>query len=246
MIKSITERRTIRKYSNKEVSKELIIKLLETASRAATMGNMQLYSVVINESEDMKNVLSSLHFNQPMVKSAQFVLTFCADFNRFSFWCKERNAEPGYNNFLSFLNAASDTLLFTQNFCTLAEDEGLGTCYLGTTLYNAEEIIRVLNLPKLTFPIAAITIGYPDEIPPQQDRLDISYIIHDESYNNYDSEMINNIYKFKESLKENKNFVSINNKENLAQIFTDIRYTKSANEIISKKLFNTLNSQGFF
>jgi nitroreductase len=245
MIESIKNRRTIRKYSDKPVTKELVYSLLEVASRAATMGNMQLYSVVVTESDEMKEVLSPIHFNQPMVKSAPLVLTFCADFNRFTKWCKERNANPGYDNFLSFMNAVSDTLLFVQNFCTLAEDEGLGTCYLGTTVYNATQIIDALKLPKLTFPIATITIGYPSEVPTQPDRMLVSSFVHNEFYCDYDSDMINAIYEAKESLDENKHFVCINNKENLAQVFTDFRYTKDANEAISDVLLDVLKRQQF-
>ncbi len=245
MIESIRNRRTIRKYSTKEISDEKIFSILEISSRAATMGNMQLYSVIVTRDAATKEALSPAHFNQPMVKSAPVVLTFCADFNRFTSWCKERNANPGYDNFLSFLNAMSDTLLLCQNFCTLAEDEGLGTCYLGTTIYNAEAIIRTLQMPKLTFPIATITVGYPEESPAQPDRLHPAAFIHQNTYHNYTPESINEIYALKESLEENKHFVEINNKENLAQVFTDLRYTKDANVAISQSLINTLKAQGF-
>jgi len=47
---------------------------------------------------------------------APVVLTFCADFNRFSQWCTQRNAEPGYGNFQSFMAAAIDALIFAQTF----------------------------------------------------------------------------------------------------------------------------------
>lgn len=244
-MESITKRRTIRKYSTKEVSEELLDSLLLQASRAATMGNMQLYSVVVTRKEEVKESLSPLHFNQPMVKNAPVVLTFCADFHRFTKWCEQRNANAGYDNFLSFLNAASDTLLFTQTFCTLAEAKGLGTCYLGTTLYNPLGIADVLNLPKLTFPIATITVGWPDEEPEQTDRLPLLGFKHDEKYRDYSDNEIDIIYDLKESLEENQKFVQINNKENLAQVFTDCRYTRKDNETMSDGLLNALKVQGF-
>ena len=232
---TIKDRRTIRKFKKEDVSDHLLNNLIETAARAATMGNMQLYSVIITKDEKVKEELAPLHFNQPMIK-APVVLTFCADFNRFTKWCEYRDAAPGYDNFLSFINAMSDTLLFTQNFCTLAEEEGLGTCYLGTTVYNPEEIIRVLNMPKLTFPIATICVGWPDESPNQTDRLPLEGIIH---------QSLNDIYALKESLKENKEFVEINKKSTLAQVFTDCRYTKKDNETMSEGMVKALKSQGF-
>lgn len=244
-MESIIQRRTIRKYSSKEVSNDLLDSLLMQASRAATMGNMQLYSVVVTRKSEIKEELSPLHFNQPMVKNAPVVLTFCADFHRFTRWCELRNADAGYDNFLSFLNAASDTLLFTQTFCTLAEEKGLGTCYLGTTLYNPLGIVEVLDLPKLTFPIATITVGWPDETPEQTDRLPLLGFKHEEKYRDYSDNEIDVIYYLKESLEENQKFVEINNKENLAQVFTDCRYTRKDNEAMSAGIIDALKSQGF-
>lgn len=242
---SIKNRRTIRKYKKQDIPDALLESMLEEAFRASTMGNMQLYSVIITKDDDMKSKLAPSHFNQPMVTQAPVVLTFCADFNRFTKWCLERNAEPGYDNFLSFINAASDTLLVTQNFCTIAEDNGLGICYLGTTIYNPGPIIEVLNLPKLVIPVATITVGYPDELPQQPDRLPLNGIIHKETYKDYDSNDIDEIYHLKESLPENKNFVAINNKETLAQVFTDLRYKKADNEFMSENLMKVLKEQGF-
>lgn len=244
-MESIKNRRTIRKYQSKDIPAELLNNLLEESFRASTMGNMQLYSVVVTRDQDMKMKLAPAHFNQPMVTSAPVVLTFCADFNRFSKWCRQRKAEPGYDNPISFLNAATDALLVTQNFCTLAEENGLGICYLGTTIYNPDQIVKVLELPELVMPVATITVGYPDECPEQPDRLPLAGIVHEETYHDYTPEMIDEIYEYKESLPENKHFVEINHTETLAQIFTDIRYKKSDNEYMSEVLKKTLREQGF-
>ena len=194
-MESIKNRRTIRKYKQDDVPAALLNELLEESFRASTMGNMQLYSVVVTRDAEMKSRLAPAHFNQPMVTSAPVVLTFCADFNRFSKWCEQRKAVPGYDNFISFLNAATDALLVTQNFCTLAEEAGLGICYLGTTIYNPDQIIDLLELPELVVPVATITVGYPDECPEQPDRLPVQGIIHEEKYLEYTHSMIEQIYE---------------------------------------------------
>lgn len=245
MIDTVKNRRTIRKYQQKDIFCNLLNDLLEASFRASTMGGMQLYSVVVTRDAEKKAQLSPAHFNQPMVKGAPVVLTFCADFNRFSKWCKERNAEPGYNNLMSFLNAAMDTLLVAQTFCTLAEDAGLGICYLGTTTYNPQMIIDTLDLPELVFPITTVTVGYPAEEPKQVDRLPVEGLIHEEGYRDYSVEDINKLYVYKESLEENKEFIRENGKETLAQVFTDVRYTKKDNEFMSENLMKVLSRQGF-
>ena len=118
---NIKQRRTIRKYTQQPVSDELLNRLIEEASRTQTMGNLQLYSVVVTRSNAMKEMLAPAHFSQPMVTEAPVVLTICADFRRTTDWCLQRQASPGYDNALSFINAATDALLFTQTFCCLAE-----------------------------------------------------------------------------------------------------------------------------
>ena len=244
-MKNLNKRTSIRKYAPREVSDELLYRLLREAERTQTMGNLQLYSVVITRSEKQKEALAPAHFNQPMVKGAPVVLTFCADFRRTSRWAEERKAEPGYGNFLSFINAATDALLYCQTFCNLADEEGLGYCYLGTTVYMPKQIIEVLELPKLVMPVATITLGWPDEQPALSDRLPLESIIHEEHYEDYSRERIDQFYAEKEQLPENQKFVRINNKETLAQIFTDIRYTRKDNEAMSVTLIDALKQQGF-
>ena len=244
-MKSIQNRTSIRKYSSREVSDELLNRLLEEAERTPTMGNLQLYSVVITRSEEGKKALAPAHFNQPMVTGAPVVLTICADYRRTTLWAENRKAHPGYDNILSFMNAATDALLFTQTFCNLAEEEGLGTCFLGTTVYMPQMIIDTLKLPKLVMPVATITLGWPDEQPTLSERLPLRSIIHQEAYEDYTPEKIDDFYAEKENLEVNKEFVRINHVETLAQVFTDIRYTKKDCETMSKGLLDALKNQGF-
>lgn len=244
-MKNLTTRRTIRKYSNREVSQELLNRLMTEAGRTQTMGNLQLYSVVVTRSEEKKKELAPAHFNQPMVTQAPVVLTICADFNRTSVWARNRKAEPGYNNFLSFINASIDALLYTQTLCNLMDEEGLGYCYLGTTVYMPQMIIDTLQLPQLVMPVATLTVGWPAEEPALSDRLPLESFVHNETYQDYSPQMIDTYYKYKEELEENRHFCEINQKETLAQIFTDIRYTKKDNEAMSAGLLEALKHQGF-
>ena len=244
-MESIKNRTSIRKYSNRAVSDELLNHLLEEAERTPTMGNLQLYSVVITRSEEGKKALAPAHFNQPMVTGAPVVLTICADYRRTTIWAENRKATPGYDNILSYMNAATDALLFTQTFTNLAEEAGLGTCFLGTTVYNPQLIIDTLKLPKLVMPVATLTLGWPDEQPAKSDRLPLRSIIHQETFTDYNAEKIDDFYAEKEALEENKEFVRINNKETLAQVFTDIRYTKKDCEAMSEGFMEALKRQGF-
>jgi nitroreductase len=241
----LLERRTIRKYSTKPVDDALLRDLLQEGCRTSTTGNMQVYSIIITRDTAKKRELAPFHFNQKIVTEAPVVLTFCADFNRFSKWCKERNAEPGYDNFLSFFTAAIDALIVAQTVCIAAEAEGLGICYLGTTTYMAHKIIETLKLPKGVVPVTTVTLGWPDEKPEQVDRLPLEAIIHYEVYQDYNDMDINMYYSEKENREDSMQFMKENSKETLAQVFTDVRYKKEDNVHFSKILLQVLKDQGF-
>ena len=236
---------TIRRFSDKDISDELIESLIYSGTRASTTGNMQLYSVVINRDKTLKNSLAALHFNQSAAVSAPVLLTFLADIHRFSEWCYQRNAIPGFNNILSFFNAMIDATLVAQNVAVAAENASLGICYLGTVLYNSKEIIELLKLPFLTFPVATLAIGWPSETPEQTDRIPLRGVLHNESYQSYTKEKISELFTFKESLESSLQYVNENRKETLAQVFTDVRYKKSDNEFYSGKLLEAIRNQGF-
>ena len=238
-------RRTIRKYEERDIENELLEKILLAGTRASTTGNMQVYSIIVTRDAAMKERLAPAHFNQPMVTAAPVVLTFCADFNRFNRWCRQRRAEPGYGNFLSFMTAAIDALIAAQTICIAAEEEGLGICYLGTATYNADMIIDVLGLPEGVVPVATVTLGWPAEIPDQVDRLPLGAVVHQETYTDFTPDMIDDIYRAKEARADNLGFVAENGKETLAQVFCDVRYKKADNEFFSGKYLEVLRRQGF-
>jgi len=245
MFDTILNHRSIRKYTGDPIPARILDYILEAGTRASTTGNMQVYSIIVTTDGSVKKELSPCHFNQSMVMEAPVVLTFCADFNRFSKWCRLRKAEPGYDNFLSFFTAAIDALLVAQNVCVAAEDSGLGICYLGTTTYMAGKIIEVLGLPPGVVPVTTVTVGYPAEDPGLTDRLPLEAVVHAERYRDYSDADIEKLYREKELIKSYQEFVKENDKETLAQVFTDVRYTKHDNVLFSRSLLEVLKKQGF-
>jgi nitroreductase len=241
----LLNRRTIRKYTSRNVDNDILDQILEMGCRTSTTGNMQVYSIIVTRDENRKKELLPLHFGQKMVIEAPVVLTFCADFNRFNKWCRAGNATPGYDNFLSFITAAIDALLVAQTVCIAAESKGLGICYLGTTTYMAKGIIGVLKLPKGVVPVTTVTLGWPDGKPDDPGRLPSGAVIHRETYTDYDEEAIHRFYREKEERSDSIQFVRENNKETLAQVYTDVRYKKADNVHFSRELLKVLEEQGF-
>ncbi len=243
MLTILKNHRSVRKYADRDISDELLKEILEAGTRASNTGNMQIYCIVATRDQEVKKRLAPAHFNQPMITSAPVVLTFCADVNRFTKWCEARHADVGFMNFESFMTASVDAIVAAQNVCIAAEAKGLGICYLGTTTYNAPQIVEALNLPEGVMPVTTVTLGFPAEEPPRTERLPLKAVVHADVYHDFMPEDIDSIYAEQEQMAQNQRFVEENNKENLAQVFAEVRYTKAANEHFSQVLIDTLKKQ---
>lgn len=245
MINEIKNHRSIRKYKDTPIDESVLNEILVAGTRASTTGNMQLYSIVVTKEKSLREKLWECHFKQDMVVQAPVTLTFCADINRFNKWCELRNTEPGYDNFLWFVNAAIDALLVSQNVALEAQANNLGICYLGTTTYMADKIIDILELPNGVIPITTLVVGYADETPGLTDRLPLNAVIHNEKYADYSDEFINKLYEEKESSDFYKKIIEESETDNLAQVFTEKRYKKSDNIFFSGKFLEILEKQGY-
>lgn len=246
MIKEIANHRSVRHYKPDPIDDSILIEILEAGTRASTVGNMQLYSIIVTRSPELRRQLAPLHFNQPAATTPPVILTFCADVNRFSRWCELRGAEPGYDNFCWFMNAVTDALLASQNVSLEAQAHGLGICYLGTTLYNAGEISNILDLPKGVIPVMALSLGYPLQTPPLTDRLPLEAVVHFEKYTDYTPGRLEELWDERETSDETMSLLEENGLPNLARIFTECRYKKDDNVHFSRKYFEELKEQGFF
>ena len=242
----LLKHRSIRKFRPAPVPAEVMRGVLEAAVRASTCGNMQLYSLVVTCDEALRRRLAPCHFNQPMVTEAPCLVTVCADVHRFSMWCEQRDAEPAFDNFEWFLNAATDALLAAQNLAVAAETQGLGICFLGTTLYTARDLARILDLPKGVIPLTTVVVGYPDEDPGLTDRLPLEAVVHYEKYTDYTAAEIDELWAEREESELTQRLLAENGLPNLAQIFTRNRYRREDNLAVSRSYFELLREQGFF
>lgn len=245
VIDLLLKHKSIRKYTADAIPEPVLRQVLEAGTRAATTGNMQLYSVIVTKDPARKKALAPLHFNQPMVTEAPVVLTFTADVNRFQQWCEQRAAGRAYDNLLWYVCATLDCMLMAQNTVVAAEAMGLGTCFLGTTLYTAKEQCAFFDLPAGVMPLTTLTIGYPAEQPEETDRLPLEGIVHAERYQAYTPQAIDRIFGPKESSAQTHRLLEENGLSNLAQIFTQRRYPLADNLTFSQHYLELLKTQGF-
>lgn len=245
-LKIMFDHRSIREYTDQSIANETLQQILKAACNGSTMGNMQLYSIIVTQDKEKMKEMAPFHFNQPIATNAPLILTFCADFNRFNKYCSFREAETtAYNNLQSYHWAVIDAIIAAQNACVAAESLGLGICWLGTITYNADKFINAFDLPKGVMPVACISFGYPDETPELTDKLPVEALIHYEKYTDYSEESINLLYKEKEQHSNTLKLLEENQLPNLARIFTEKRYKKADNEYFATVITNVLKEQGF-
>jgi nitroreductase len=250
----IESHRSIRKYKDLPVPEDVLQRILAAATRASSSGNMQAYSVIVTQDPELKQKLFKPHFEQSMVLEAPALLTFCADFHRMRRWLAQNKAPPNFDNFMSFMIGAIDAILASQNAALAAEAEGLGICYMGTTLASCLEIAEILRCPEHVVPVVGFSLGYPGEDPTPRDRLPLKAIVHRETYRAYSGAEIDRVYAEKEtrgwerymSVPELKQKIEDSGVMNLAQVYTTVKYTRESHLEYSRAVLECLSAQGFF
>lgn len=235
-------RKSIRDYKNEQVDLTMINRMLELAAKAPTTGNMQLCCAIVSSGERKKR-LEAAHFNQPAVVSAPVLVTFCADFNLFYRWCELRGTHAGFDNLQGLLMGVFDAVIFAQQFVTIAEMNGFGTCYLGTTTYNVNVIAKELKLPDNVLPLLTVSVGYAQSVPDEVGRLTIDAYVHHGDYPQRTDEDVLELYSEKENRDDSKRFVEENGLENLAQVFAQIRYPEGMLKDFSVVLENFIREK---
>ena len=245
--------RSIRRYRPDPLPEADLARILDAATRASSSGNMQTYSILVTKDAARRDALWKMHFEQDMIREAPVLLTFCADWHRMVEWCRSSDADPHYDNFLSFLVGFADALIAAQNAALAAEALGYGICYMGTTLASAPALIEFFGLPELVFPATTLVVGTPAEDPAPRARLPLGGIVHEERYRDFDARRIEETYRLREieGWKRYQGFPDLARRmvesgvKNLAQVYTRLKYTREDNERLSADLIAALVRQRF-
>ena len=253
VFETMHQHRSIRKYKPDPIPDDLLGEIFEAGIRASSSGNMQTYSIIVTSERALREQLYKPHMEQSMVLDAPVLLTFCADFHRMRRWLELSEAPDGFDNFMSFMVAAIDAILVSQNVALAAEAKGLGICYLGSTLANCDAIGRILKLPPNVVPVVGYSLGFPDEDPDPRDRLPLDGLVHKEIYTDYSDARIREVYREREikgwerymSIPRLQKMVAESGVQNLAQLYTTVKYSRESHQGYSKTILEYLRDQDF-
>lgn len=182
VIKLLKSHRSIRKYSEKPVSQELVETLIEAGQSAATSSFIQACTVIQITGLETRKRICDCAASQVYVTEAPVFLVFCADMQRHRLACEMNKAHmmSGYTE--QFLTASLDCGLFAQNVLVGAESMGLGGCYIGALRNRIGEVDQLLNLPELVYPLFGLCLGYPAQNPEVKPRLPLQVVLKQECY----------------------------------------------------------------
>lgn len=185
VIRQLFERKSVRAFTEQEISDEDKQLILEAAAMAPTAGNQQLYTILDITDAALKEKLAESCDHQPFIAKGKMVLIFCADCRKWYEAFQAAGCEPRLPGAGDLMLAVSDAMIAAQNTVTAAWSLGIGSCYIGDIMENVEIHRDILALPSYVFPVGMLVFGYPTQQQTERtkpDRVALKHLIHENGY----------------------------------------------------------------
>ncbi len=185
ILQQLTERKSVRVFEDRDIASDDKTAILHAATQAPTAGNQQLYTILDITDEALKARLAETCDHQPFIATAKMVLIFCADCQKWYDAFIQTGCAPRKPAVGDLMLAVNDAVIAAQNAVVAAQSLGIGSCYIGDIMENAEVHREMLNLPTYVFPAAMLVFGYPTAqqlARPKPERAALSHIVHENAY----------------------------------------------------------------
>ena len=250
VIDSLLDHRTVRKFKDKAVEEENLELILRAGTRAATGGNLQLYSFVVIDDPEKKNELNEMWKN-PVINLARVpvIIMVLADLHRLRRWFEVNGSSPVETGGASCLFLSLwDAYIALQNVVAAAESIGLGTCYIGSALEL--DTRKFLGTPDYVFPAGMICVGYPDQEPGLSMRLPPEAVVHRNNYRSPTDDQIKEYYRERDAVWERvpdkrKEMLREQNIHGIAQAVAAQKFSDPDIRLRSEKIRDNLNRANF-
>ena len=197
IIKALHERKSVRVFTDQEITEKEKENILRAALQAPSAGCQLLYTILHITDQEKKEKLAELCDHQGFVAKAGLVLVFCADCRKWLSFYREAGLTPRDPGPGDLLLAVEDTLIAAQNAVTAAESMGIGSCYIGDVMENAEDMKALLGLPRYVYPACMVIFGYPTEQQKQRkkpERFRLSDMVCENVYQDKSGEEIREMF----------------------------------------------------
>src|SRR5690554_287881 len=188
-IELLKSHRSIRKFTDQKIPRELLVELVRAGQAAATSSHVQAYTVIHVKNPANREQIAELAGGQSYVATASDFLVFCADMKRPTEASERTGAKVVRGMTEQLLVASVDAALMAQNVAIAAESEGLGICYIGGLRNNPQAVRDLLKLPEHVYPVFGMCLGYPAHEADVKPRLPVEAILKEDYYSD-DSELV--------------------------------------------------------
>ena len=197
VIKQLYERKSVRVFTEQEISQQDKEYILKSAVMAPTAGNQQMYTILDITDQELKDKLAESCDHQPFIAKAKLVLVFCADYQKWYDAFASAGCEPRKPGMGDIMLAVTDTAIAAQNAVVAAQSLGIGSCYIGDIMENCQLHREMLNLPQYVFPAAMLVFGYPtqqqiDRHKPE--RVAMKHVVHENGYRHMDKDELEEMF----------------------------------------------------
>ena len=199
-VRQLMERKSVRSFTDREIPEEIVQEILGSAIHAPTAGNQQLYTILRITDPALRETLAESCDHQPFIAKGKLLLIFCADCLKWLDAYRDCGCDARQPGAGDLMLAVEDALIAAQNAVIAAQSYGIGSCYIGDIMENAELHRRLLGLPEYVFPAAMLVFGYPTQHQqdrPKPQRADLSYIVHENCYRRLSSGELRDMLAYK-------------------------------------------------
>lgn len=197
IVEALYARKSVRVYTEEVVSQEDREIILHAALQAPTAGCQVLYTILDITDQDKKEKLAELCDHQAFIAKGKLVLVFCADCRKWLSFYREAGLSPRKPGAGDLLLAVEDALIAAQNAVTAADSLGLGSCYIGDVMENAEDMKELLGLPEYVYPACMVVFGHPTRQQAERkkpERFRLSDIVCENVYQDKNSQEIREMF----------------------------------------------------
>ncbi|MGB9748461.1 MAG: nitroreductase family protein [Candidatus Woesearchaeota archaeon] len=194
----IERRRSIRNYSEEPVEWDKVVKILESAIKAPSSGNVQNWRFVIVTDKNLRAKLAEASLQQYWMEKAPIHIVVCSE----NFMVKKLYGERGEK-----LYAIQNCAAAIQNMLLTATALGLGSCWVGA--FEDEAVARILGISGDVTIQAIITLGYSHEKPSTPMHITLEDVCYFEKYKNKIKDIDTVLWNFNvvgKAVKSTKNF----------------------------------------
>lgn len=210
-IQELTERKSVRVFTDQEITPEQKEQILTAAMQAPTAGNQQLYTILDITDQKLKDTLAETCDHQPFIANAKLVLVFCADCQKWYDAYEAGGCDPRAPGAGDLMLAVTDTAIAAQNAVTAAHSLGIGSCYIGDIMEQCETHRELFHLPEWVFPAVMVVFGYPTDQQKERKkpaRCPLKHIVHENGYRRMDEAGLREMFRQKYQGNEFESWIS--------------------------------------